>query len=183
MDGRRFDQLVKSWSAVALARRRLASAIILASAMPLSGLPNLDAALAKHKDRHDRRERKKRKNKKKNRCTKTDNQCNLNRPNECCSKKCCFDSTSKSNGTCPSKGGECCGDRPFGGYCPQEFPQCCGSNACCGSSQTCCVNIGGRGVCCNPGFVCTVDGSGCVAEQSTGAVEASGGVPRHHSGR
>lgn len=181
MESRRFDRLAKSLSEATSGRRRLLSFIAIALATPLDSLPTLDTVLADHKERRRRRNRRKRKKDKK-RCKKVDTQCNLNRPSQCCSKKCCFDSTSKSNGTCPSQGGECCGDRPFGGYCPQEFPQCCGSNACCGSSQSCCVNIGGRGVCCNPGFVCTVDGSGCVADLETEQFEGSSGVPRKHFG-
>jgi len=178
MDQGRLDQLAKSLSESTSARRRLLSFIAIAVMPSATGAVLPEAALAGDQDRRDKKKRRRRR--KRNRCTKPDSQCNVNRPSECCSKKCCFDSTSSSNGTCSSKGGECCGDRPFGGYCPVEFPQCCGSNSCCGSSQTCCVNIGGRGVWCNHGFVCTFDGSGCVAAQGVSDAVAEGGIQRRH---
>ena len=182
MDSRRFDRLTILLSG-ATESRRDAIALFAATVGGLAGIlgerQETDAADGENKK--DRR--KKRHKKKKKHCNGRDKQCNVNRPGQCCSKKCCFDSTSKSNGTCPSTNGECCGDRPFGGYCPQEFPQCCGSNACCGSSQTCCVNIGGRGVCCNPGFECTFDGSGCQAVENAEDVQIDGhGIERMHGG-
>ena len=183
MDGRRFDRLTMLLSDAAGSRRN-ALAICSGGLAALLGLLGEHSPIeAGHDGHHKRKQRKKRRrHKKKKRCKKRDSPCNVNRPSQCCSKKCCFDSTSKSTGTCPSTNGECCGDRPFGGYCPQEFPQCCGSNACCGSSQTCCVNIGGRGVCCNPGFECTFDGSGCQAVQNAADVQVGGhGIARMHA--
>jgi hypothetical protein len=182
LDDRQFDHFTKVLSD-ATGSRRNALKLLAGTATAALGLPAKDGTIsARHNDRKHRNERRRRKDRK--RCGKKDSQCNLNTPSECCSRKCCFDSTSKSRGTCPSRGGECCGDRPFGGYCPVEFPQCCGSNACCGSTQSCCVSIGGRGICCNPGFECSSDGSGCVAAQTAEitAVDGSGGIPRMHAG-
>ncbi len=96
-------------------------------------------------------------------CVGTDNSCNVNRPGQCCSNNCCFDSTSDTGGICPTEGGNCCGLTTTGGYCTTDFPQCCGEQACCQDDWVCCSNFRlPNGYCCPPGNVCDFNNpNGC----------------------
>lgn len=166
MDSRRFDQLAKLISGATGSRRealRIALSGGFAAALGLAAIEEMDAA-----DRDRRRERRearrarrrRRRRRRKNRCTSTNQECNTNRPSECCSQQCCFDNTSSTDGICSDNGGTCCTFRQNGGYCPQANPQCCGSASCCaaegdpGNSVCCASPQTGIGFCCPAGSIC-----------------------------
>lgn len=118
-------------------------------------------------------------------CLDFDNACNVNRPGQCCSNNCCFDSTSDSDGICPTDGGNCCGLTTTGGYCTTQFPQCCGEQACCQDNWVCCSNFRlPNGYCCPPGNTCDFNQpNGCipngnVADEANRSASVGSSEPR-----
>jgi len=107
----------------------------------------------------------------KNRCNDFDKECNVNRPGECCAQNCCFDTSSSTQGICPTSNGNCCGLTTTGGYCTEFFPQCCGEEACCRSGETCCTNARlPTGYCCPAGQICDFNTpNGCAVAQAAAA--------------
>ena len=168
MENRRFDALTRRFSSGTGSRREALKFAACGAATGLLGAFGFsDTAFA-------------RKN-----CTRSNRECNLNRPGKCCSRQCCFYSTGDTSGTCSSKEGTCCSERSFGGYCPREFPMCCGSDRCCPPGTDCCFLTGGRGTCCDPGLGQTcIQGQGCVKDGAASAgVESAGAGSKRGVGR
>jgi len=125
---------------------------------------------------------------KKNQCNDFDNECNVNRPGDCCAQACCPDATSSAGGICPTEGGNCCGQHHTGGYCTASFPQCCAQQACCRSNETCCANaFQPLGYCCPPGQICNANSpNGCSPATPPGVTSAAAerqvaGAPRRRA--
>ena len=122
-----------------------------------------------------------------NRCSRTDIECNVNRPGECCSAQCCFDVTSSIGGICPTDGANCCGLTNTGGYCTTTAPVCCGENACCRTGEVCCSSFRlTTGYCCPAGNTCDFNQpNGClpsVAATASRSAATEGSVePRRRS--
>ncbi len=145
---------------------------------------------AKSARRHLKKHDNDNKGKCKNRCRKTDIECNVNRPGECCFGQCCFDVTSSIGGICPTDGANCCGLTNTGGYCTTTAPVCCGENACCRTGEVCCSSFRlTTGYCCPAGNTCDFNQpNGCLppaaaatSETRSGAIQGSV-APRRRSG-